>query len=244
MISQICSKGTHYFRINEYYNIAEQSVYENIMERFERDFQYLKYMIKNKHLYTSAINKNTTQLNKWRINNNGIEIITKYFTAKKKVLLRTRNYNTKAVVHNSNIEILRKIVSILLKNNIMVLNIGVPFMPLHINSVNYYELSHNLNFEEELLLCEDATANLMSAEAGLFVAFAASDINLIQYDTEWSVAHCEIPVSLMDARRDIEMNDLNIIDIHNDEVQLENRLVEYIDKCFRNKILLTEQFDV
>jgi len=133
------------------------------------------------------------------------------------------------------IQVLNKIVSILLRHGIVVLNIGVPVLPLEISSSNYYELSHNLNFEEELFLCEEATANLMTAEAGLFVAFAASDINIIQYDEEWSVKHCVFPVSLMDARRDIGMNDLNIIDDYNDNVRLEKKLVDYIDVCFEKR---------
>jgi len=105
MVGQINS-NVHYFRINEYFNIAERSVYPNIMDRFQQDFKYLKYMIENKHLYVSALAKNTAQLNNWHVEKAGVDTLSKYFNARRKVLLRTRNFNTKAGVHNSNIDVL------------------------------------------------------------------------------------------------------------------------------------------
>jgi hypothetical protein len=91
-----------------------------------------------------------------------------------------------------------------LKESFCILNLGNPAMPLDI--YDYYEVSHNMSISDEFLICGAATACIMTAEAGLFTAFAASNLSLIQYDDEWSVS-C-VDVSLFDARIKAGLQDL------------------------------------
>ena len=81
-------------------------------------------------------------------------------------------------------------------------------MPLDIHNNDYYEVSHNMPIDDELLICGAATACIMTAEAGLFTAFAATNLSLIQYDDEWSVS-C-VDVSLFDARIKAGLQDLDV----------------------------------
>jgi hypothetical protein len=100
------------------------------------------------------------------------------------VLLGTRNFKQKAITHNSKVSFLKHLIEELLKEGFCILNLGTPAMPLDINNNDYYEVSHNMPIDDKCLICGAATACIMTAEAGLFTAFAATNLSLIQYDGE------------------------------------------------------------
>jgi hypothetical protein len=124
-----------------------------------------------------------------------------------KVVIRTRNFVNKQACYNSKFEVLSKLAIQLLERGIFVLNLGCPLLSLKINHDLYCEIDHNMPFEDNLALCELANACIMSAVAGLFTGFAASNINMIQIDDEWST---RLNVKLYDARREIGIDDIDI----------------------------------
>ncbi|WP_321504092.1 hypothetical protein [uncultured Methanoregula sp.] len=129
-------------------------------------------------------------------------------TNKPKIILRTRNFKNKAVVHNSKIEILKPVVEHLLEKGYFIFNIGTPTMPLSIKNDDYHEVNHNMAIEDEFKLCSLAQACMLSTEAGLFIAFAATDLTLIQYDDDLNIK-CH-NVDLFGARRKAGLNDIDI----------------------------------
>jgi hypothetical protein len=52
-------------------------------------------------------------------------------------------------------------------------------MPLDILNNDNCEVSHKMPIDDEFLMCGAATACIMTAEAGLFTAFAATNLSLI-----------------------------------------------------------------
>jgi len=78
------------------------------------------------------------------------------------------------------------------------------------NSDRYFEVDHELTFSEELFLCQMADLNIMTAEAGLFTAFAACNIRIVQIDNEWSSDHLSSPIELFEARKKIGILDIDI----------------------------------
>lgn len=127
-----------------------------------------------------------------------------------KVVVRTRNFKNKAIEHNSKFEIFNELAKALLDKNVFVLNLGCPLLELGIERDNYCEIDHSLSIEDEIALCELADINIMTAEAGLFVGFAASNINILQIDEEWSVTNKGVNVSLFEARKKLGIDDLDV----------------------------------
>jgi len=125
-----------------------------------------------------------------------------------KCVLRTRNFKNKAVEHNSKAEVLKPLVECLLKKGVVVENIGVPHMPLDIKHKNYLEYSHNMSIEEEFIYCGLADCVILTAEAGLFTGFAATNLPLVQYDNEWSADH--IGIELFGARQKAGLRSLDV----------------------------------
>lgn len=205
-----------YMRVGSYVNIQNFSVESfNLGKYFNKRFIYLSTMIKDGKLYHSGIDKKT--LMKFFSQS----IISKYqdeylnnFIFKdvniKKIILRTRNFKNKAVMHNSKFETFKKLAEELIAKNVMVLNIGCPLLNLNIRNNLYCEIEHNLPFEAELKLCQIADSNVMTAEAGLFVGFAASLISITQIDEEWSANNLEKPVYLFKARENFGLRDIDI----------------------------------
>ena len=123
--------------------------------------------------------------------------------------MRTRNFPVKAVVHNSSPQAFTGLARALLSRGALVLNLGCPLLKLNARGEGYCEIDHNLPFELELALCRNADAAAMTGGAGLFTAFAASAINIIQMDEEGSEL-LNPPVRLMQARSVAGLADLDI----------------------------------
>jgi len=178
----------------------------------ERYFGCLSKMIEYQNLYNNNIENPLAELAKGgSLSKKDLICINNFVESKRpKIILRTRNFSKKAKVHNSNPGINRGIVNELIKKGAYVMNLGCPLFALGIKSDFYCEIDHNLTFDLELAFCQIADASMMSAQAGLFSAFAASWIKLIQFDDEWSMANLARPISLFESRKKIGMLDIDI----------------------------------
>jgi len=124
--------------------------------------------------------------------------------------VRTRNILGAASVHNSDPNFLSQVVRSLLDRGFVVINTGTPTIHLGLAHKNLYELNHNLPIIVQQYLASKCTAVVTSAEAGLFVAWAATEIPLVTFGTEWSVQNTRSKISLLEARNKIGLRDLNL----------------------------------
>jgi len=123
-------------------------------------------------------------------------------------VLRTRNnLNKGGVMYNTDVEFLKPIMLGLLNLGFRVVNIGSPCRSIDIEHPFYDEYSHFMPIDKEFELCANAVGVILTAKAGLFTAFAATDLTLIQYDDEWSDSY---GVKLFDARSNAGILDLDI----------------------------------
>ena len=216
-----------YFRGSGSLDVSTNIKSDFIDNHFIKQFGYLRDMIEDGALYESSTLSKSIEDNK---------ILKLYLNhTGPKILLRTRNFKNKAVIHNTKSNILLPLLKemILMNKELLILNVGCPILSFDLPSKNYLEYNKELSFYDQLYLCSKSDYNLMTSEGGLFVAFAASKINLIQYDEEWSVEHCgEHKISLFEART--KNKDLNDIDIRKEINQ-----GKYIDaaKIIFNNIL-------
>ncbi len=192
-----------YIRVGDYMDCSTFTVADlNLTKWFKTTFGYLAEMIASGDVYFVP---------HWKpaINSIKCESLTAYLeSSKPKLVLRTRNHKQKATVHNTKVTLLKPLIEKLLNEGFCILNLGTPAMPLGICNNDYYEVSHNMSIEAEFLVCGASSSCIMTAEAGLFTAFAATNLSIIQYDDEWSVS-C-VDVSLFDARIKAGLQDLDI----------------------------------
>ena len=248
-IEKLCTHFDNfkYIRVGSYVNIQNFSVESfNLGKYFNKIFLHLSIMIEDGKLYHSDISKKTLMkfLSQSIITKHQDKYLNNFIFKDvniKKIILRTRNFKNKAVVHNSKFETFRKLTEKLVAKGVMVLNIGCPLLNLNIRNNLYCEIDHNLPFEAELKLCQIADTNVMTAEAGLFVGFAASLISITQIDEEWSAKNLEKPVYLFKAReksglRDIDIRNLLINKQYNLAAE---KIMENLDrsKCALRSIL-------
>jgi len=207
--------GFRYLRVGDYFDFSRMKVWKmDLSAHFGRNFSYLYSMIRDRALYTApdsaeavraALGEAGSGLNPehlpWLRN----------FAAHKgfKFVLRTRNFRSKAVTHNSSPATFRGLAEALLARGALVLNLGCPLLELGLRAPGYLEIDHNLPFETELALCRNADAAAMTGGAGLFTAFAAADIRVIQLDDEWSELLTP-PIKLMEARAAAGLADIDI----------------------------------
>ncbi len=121
--------------------------------------------------------------------------------------IRTRNIEGQANVHNTDPEKLLFLIKSLLAMGWAVLNTGTPTIKLPIRDARYLEISHNLSIGDQFYLASECDARVMSAEAGLFVAWAATNLPLVLIGEEWSVTNLDQPISLIKARQSIGIQD-------------------------------------
>ncbi len=129
---------------------------------------------------------------------------------KKVFWVRTRNISGAASVHNTDAQFLLGIVRELLVRGFVVINAGTPTVRLGVSHDNLFEFDHNLPVIVQQYLASKCTAVITSAEAGLFVAWAAAEIPLITFGMEWSVQHTVSQVSLLSARKKIGIRDFSL----------------------------------
>jgi hypothetical protein len=136
----------------------------------------------------------------------------------KTIYIRTRNIPGSASAHNTNIGMLKSLISTLLQNNFKVINSGTPTFLLEINNPRYLEISHNLPVVVQQFLASKCLRTVTSAEAGLFTAWAATDIPLITFGQEWSITNLPEKISLLEARSKLGILDSSIEDGQNTEL--------------------------
>jgi len=128
----------------------------------------------------------------------------------KTIFIRTRNIPGSASIHNTDTEMLNNLVNKLLNNGYRVINSGTPTFSLNIDNHRYLEVHHNLPVVVQQFLASKCYKTVTSAEAGLFTAWAASDIPLVTFGDEWSVTNLPEEVSLLRARLKLGIIDYSI----------------------------------
>lgn len=195
-----------YFRGNDFLDFYESSFkHLTLNDHFIKQFKYLYTMISESSLYDPLIEIKQLEIK--------FPKIIKFLSSKNtKIVLRTRNFKNKATTHNTKKDLVLPIILNLFEidPNILILNIGNPLLRLDISNDRYFELEGNLDIEDEISLCKLSNAAMMTSEAGLFTAFAASNIRIIQIDEEWSMYSISEKVSLFEARSCAGLLDIDI----------------------------------
>ncbi|QTL97713.1 hypothetical protein GM661_06795 [Iocasia frigidifontis] len=195
-----------YIRVYVFFDVSTfQASERNTFKWYKLQFNNLKQMILDKSLYMNFSDEESLLT---RIQIDGLKKFLQYQGLK--IIIRTRNFKNKQVQRNSNFSVLSNLAQEFIKRGIFVLNLGCPLLSLNIENELYFEYDHSMPFEEELALCEHANACIMTAEAGLFTGFAASNINIIQIDEEWSVLNPVVNVNLFETRKKIGIDDIDI----------------------------------
>ncbi|MDD5652678.1 MAG: hypothetical protein PHT31_00775 [Candidatus Omnitrophica bacterium] len=204
-----------YLRISDYFDASTFRVGDfKLISQWDRYHLLIDIMIRDANLYyyhSADLLQDLSQCAE--INQEQVGRLKEFLDFKgKKVILRTRNFLKKAPVHNSKPEIFYSLAKGLVENGVFVLNLGCPLLKFPIDSPNYFEIDHNMPFGLELALCQNADACLMTAEAGIFHAFAASAITLIQFEEEApKIVYAKEPVcSWFDSRKKIGLRDIDI----------------------------------
>lgn len=209
----------------QYKNLATMQRFSfDQADYFTNHFKNLELMITSKGLQNSSSRETFT--NKWlqslsRSDKNYLDYldIENFITKRNKVVfIRTRNILGAASHHNTDIDMLKNLVNELLKNGCSVVNAGTPTFSLCVKDSHYLEVNHNLPIVVQQSLASQCFKTVTSAEAGLFTAWAASDIPLVTFGEEWSVTNLRDKISLLEARSKVGITDSSIGDGNNIEV--------------------------
>lgn len=180
-----------YIRMSDYYDLSVmRPVSPNLTEWFITNLEYIQQMIAAGDV--CRIKRQSKS------------------SVRPLIVLRTRNFKNKAVVHNSKKNILAPLITELLKFDCEVINIGTPHLPLDIGHPNYKEITHNMSISEEFELCGNAACTIVTTEAGNFMGIAATDLRIVQYDDEVFERLFKSPLSLFKARQKAGLDDLDI----------------------------------
>jgi hypothetical protein len=185
----------------------------NIEESMTRNFQNLSQMILNGALLRLHEIKKIDMLISTK-SESGIstadplaEIAEDFVASNSRVAyIRTRNING-SNIHNTDSSKLSLLIETLLSQGWAVLNTGTPTIELPIRNKRYLEVNHNWSIGYQYNLASRCLARVMSAEAGLFVAWAATELPLVLFDEEWSVTNLESKISLLNARKSVGIVD-------------------------------------
>jgi hypothetical protein len=185
----------------------------NIKEAMTRNFQNLNQMILDGAVLgideikdiPSVISSNS--MSKTPIDEPLAQRAEDFVTSNSKVAyIRTRNING-STIHNTDSSKLSLLIETLLSQGWAVLNTGTPTIELPIRNKRYLEVNHNWPIGYQYNLASRCLARVMSAEAGLFVAWAATELPLVLFDEEWSVTNLESKISLLNARKSVGIVD-------------------------------------
>ena len=197
-----------------YYDLGKLEKYKcDNNEAMQRNFENLYQMISSRGiLSTKEILKfypNSEKLKESFANDlNSFELANNFITRNKNVAyIRTRLISGAAQAHNTNPESHRLLVETLLDLGYSVLSLGTTTLKLGILNPKYLEIDHNLSIGSQFYLAAKCEIRIMSAEAGLFVAWAATEMPLVLIGREWSELNLLKPVSLISARRFIGIPD-------------------------------------
>jgi hypothetical protein len=141
---------------------------------------------------------------------NPLKFLKQIKTNSPKIFLRTRNINNSVSFQNAPVLELAKLVQELLNHGFVVINSGCPAVHLNIKNNNYLEFSHNLPIATEMYLANYCDYVMQTAWAGLFTAYASYNKPLITFDNEWSLSNLVEPISLLKARKNIGLRDIDI----------------------------------
>ena len=184
--------NAQYRRINDYYDLAKMFPSNPRLDIWLRESHYrIIEMIENGGYYRIP-----------RVKKNKLDPPL--------IVIRTRNFKNKAIIHNTKTEVIEPLIRELIKLNCNVINIGSLQLSQTIVSNNYREIMQNISINEEFELCANADCVLMTVEAGLFVGFAATDLKIIQYDNEVFDISFGMKKSFFKARRSVGLVDLDI----------------------------------
>jgi len=209
------NRKTHFLGTSNYLDLSNLEKYRcDINEAMFRNFENLCQMIQDgsvlkiNQIESLPISERggggDSEFENQRLINNAEEFIN---LNSKVAYIRTRNIEGQAAVHNSNPKKLRLLVETLLSMGWAVLNTGTPTIELNISDSKYLEFHHNLSIGTQFYLANKCHARVMSAESGLFVAWAATEIPLVLIGEEWSVRNLRSPISLIESRRLIGIRD-------------------------------------
>jgi hypothetical protein len=198
-----------------YMDISTMELYKcDIREAMYRNFRDLSRMISEGAVQTQEQIERIQEIKSFSyqdLDKSEYELVRKmegFIKANSKVAyIRTRNIKGQADVHNTDSERLLLLTNSLLALGWAVLNTGTPTIELPITDSKYLEVSHNLSIGHQFYLASKCNARVMSAEAGLFVAWAATELPLILIGEEWSVTNLDPPISLIKARQSIGIQD-------------------------------------
>jgi hypothetical protein len=210
-------EGDTFLGTGTYKDISTGTLYKcNIHEEMSRNFTKLSDMIADGFvLKNSKIKSWETHVFdelQWNESQEGLySSIQDFININESVaFIRTRNILGAASSHNTNIEELRVLIEELLKLGYAVLNTGTPTISLPIQSKKYKEVSHNFSIKLQMLLASKCKLRIMSEEAGLFTAWAATEMPLVLFGKEWSMQNLENPISLLAQRKSIGIQDIRL----------------------------------
>lgn len=126
------------------------------------------------------------------------------------VWIRTRNILGPAAIHNTDPDFLLTIVSFFLKQGFSIICTGTPSIKLDLRTNNFFQLDYDLPVVVQQFFAARCKYVVTSAEAGLFTAWAVTEIPLVTFGTEWSVTNTKSKTSLLESRRRIGIYDLNL----------------------------------
>lgn len=209
----------------QYKNLATMQNFSfDQSDYFKNHFRNLELMIMSGGLQNSSSRQNFT--NRWlkSLSRKDIDYfdflnIENFISKNNKVVfIRTRNISGSASIHNTDVDMLENLVKELLKNGYSVISSGTPTFSLCVKDSHYLEASHNLPVVVQQYLASQCFKTVTSAEAGLFTAWASSDMPLVTFGEEWSMTNLHDKISLLDARLKVGVIDSSIGNGNNTEV--------------------------
>jgi hypothetical protein len=197
-----------------YVNLANLELRKkNLAEYFQYSFENLRNMVLSDKMNIPKLRQEHLDFKLYETEFNFLDNFLKDSRNNSSpiIFLRTRNVNSSVRFQNAPILELTNLVSGLLAAGFCVINSGVPAAKLPISHSSYLEFSHNLPIHIEITLAGECDFIMQTAWAGLFTAFASVQKNLITFQEEWSLTNIKTPVSIMDARLEIGMNDVQLL---------------------------------
>jgi len=177
--------------LNQYFQYSFVNLYDMITSR---NINYVGSIIESQHLLIES----------------PLQFLKQFKSNSPKIFLRTRNINSSVSFQNAPILELTRLVQELLNHGLVVINSGCPASHLNIKNNNYLEFSHNLPIATEMYLANYCDYVMQTAWSGLFTAYASFNKPLITFDNEWSLSNLVKPISLLEARKNIGIRDIDI----------------------------------
>lgn len=178
---------------------------------FDNGFQSLADMIKSGDGYSlkyleSSLKKAVESMTAKQIDQLGV--ITDFLEKNPRaVLLRTRNKRI-ATSNNANPDSLQEFLRCVIDLGYGVLNVGAPAINIANSAVQ--SLSHDLPPIVLMALGAKFTHVVTSCGGDFFTGWACVPYSLVLFDKEWSLSNLKTPTSLLEARREIGLKDLEI----------------------------------